>query len=567
MKRLLIIFVMLTSLHLIAQDGPPSKENEAISASIHMLMQPSGLNPDLSGYIELYYSEKLKSSTNKQSLIQKLQLIRSETAGAAGIDIGIENGTYRLMFSEGKNAVVLIKFDESEKGKIAFVELEEKKDSSLLSEEERYQDAVKNAVRKVESLSRYKEEGELMNFANENFSPDLITSLGENQLIKMLRDIGLAIAASNTISGRPGESDEVILEFRGGKSADVSFVVSKSEPYLIDKFEVNTNISSGNPMVEGDVLEMTMDNYRQLLKFEEQKGFSGTVLLVKDGKVFHHAGYGMADKERAVRNSTETLFDIGSIPIDFTRAAVLKLVDDGKINYSDKITKYIDNVPEDKSQITIEHLMTDKSGLPNFHGDESKDDDLDLTWIDRDEAIRRMMNSPLLFKPGTDRIPSHSGYGLLAAIVEIVSGKTFEEYLHDNFFKKMGMTNTGQYGKKPGFDPKIMAVGYEKQASKPNIPANWGNTSWLIKGSGGMVSNPYDLYLWNTKLYEEGYLSQESKEKYGFGFISVGGSERGFYSAYMKNAENAVFLCANSDRNEYADTRMLFRSLSQLVKN
>jgi CubicO group peptidase (beta-lactamase class C family) len=111
----------------------------------------------------------------------------------------------------------------------------------------------------------------------------------------------------------------------------------------------------------------------------------------------------MADRERGRPNTTDTIYAIGSVPIDFTKAAILKLAEMGRLRTSDPITKFFAEAPEDKRAVTIDHLMTGRSGLPNFHHDSGMDADPDLTWIDRPTAIRRILSPPAKVAP--TRIP------------------------------------------------------------------------------------------------------------------------------------------------------------------
>ncbi len=425
---------------------------------------------------------------------------------------------------------------------------------------------LQGRLRKIESLPNYTFDAEFEDFITENFSTSYISQNPIGEIVLLLRKLSVSVASASMLGvKRAADGKGAILELRGGKSADVLVNVEENAPFGINRFEVDNNVSFLNKK-EDELFPVTWADYKDLLKQEASRGFSGVVLLAHNGNIVHQEGYGLADRIAGVKNNDQIIFDVGSIPIDFTRAAILKLVDQGKVSYTDPITKFIENVSDDKKRITIEHLMTGRSGLHNFHGDGAKDEDQDLTWISRDEAINRMLSRALLFEPGTDVSPSHSGYGLLAAIVEIASGKTYEAFLNENFFIPLKMKNTGPYGDESGLNPLTMAVGYGKQASKPNIPTNWGATSWLVKGSGGMVSNPTDLYLWNKGLHSGKILSQKSKDLYSQGKISIGGSERGFFTAYLRSPDNTVIICSNSDRAEYPDAMRLFQSLASLYK-
>lgn len=568
MKREIIIIALSAFLLIpvFAQEKPPTEIDNSLRASIQLFMGPDDV--DFKEFVENRYAEDVKKSSDIESLVEKLKVIKLATKGAGGVDIAVDDNVFNIHFSEGNEATVAVIFDPKQVGKIYSIELLEQKDPSSMTETERFDAALISTIRKIESLSNLMSDDEYNKFIDEHFTSTYISKRSKAEIIEMLKSTSLVAASAMTIGSRPLESKEdngVVLEMRGPRSADVSFTIEKSSPYLISWFELNEDVQVLE--MDEDLIPMNWKNYKDKLAEEEEKGFSGVVYVVRDGKIVHAEGYGYANKEESVLNSTATVFDIGSIPIDFTRAAILKLVDKGQISYEDPITKFIKNVPEDKTGITIGHLMNDESGLPNFHDIEGVDEDFDLSWITRDEAIRRMMSSPLLAKPGTEYLPSHSGYGLLAAIVEIVSDETYEDFLQKHFFKPMGMKNIGPYGKGSEISPELMAVGYGKQATKPNIPTEWGKTSWLIKGSGGMVSTTEDLYTWNRELQKGKYLSRESKERFGFGNASFGGTERGFLTCYRRDGSDTVIVCSNASQQDYPGRMKLFRSLLHLVSD
>lgn len=140
-------------------------------------------------------------------------------------------------------------------------------------------------------------------------------------------------------------------------------------------------------------------------------------------------------------------------------------------------------MPEERAALTPRMILEGRSGLPNFHGAES-DWDADLQWIDRATAVKRIFALPLLFVPGAQRQHSHSAYGLLAAVVEIASGQTYPEFVRSEILRPLGMSRTGCYGKTLGLPADAFATGYgTRSAGVPNIPPNWGPTSWLVMGS------------------------------------------------------------------------------------
>lgn len=281
------------------------------------------------------------------------------------------------------------------------------------------------------------------------------------------------------------------------------------------------------------------------VKWEADHGFTGVVLVARGGKVVFHQAYGEANREKKIPMRTDTILAIGSTPIDFTKAGILLLAERGRLKLTDPITKYFDNVPEDKRAITIEHLMTGRSGLQNFH-ELPTDRAPDHSWIDRSEAVRRILGQKLLFPPGQGRRHSHSAWGLLAAVIEIAGGQTYPEFTRQHLFKPAGMTDTGFFGERYALDR--MAVGYGlKKDGEVNAPPYWGKTSWLVMGSGGQVSTATDMWRWQQAVYGGKLLSPASVRRYGSGQdILAGGDDYGFMILYAGNDQTCMVLMTNT---------------------
>jgi len=215
--------------------------------------------------------------------------------------------------------------------------------------------------------------------------------------------------------------------------------------------------------------------------------------------------------------------------------------------------------------MTIRHLLSGQSGLPDFFHTE-EDWDPDLAWIDRETAVERLLSAKLLFEPGTGRSHSHGAFGLLAALIEIVTDNTYIGFLTENFFEPAGMDRTGEYGDKKGLAIDDFAVGGGPQMiGLPNIPPNWGPTSWLVKGSGGMYSSLDDLLKFYSYIRSGKVLDGEHNQIFHQPTVNVDGSDRGFelFSAYM-TPDNEVYLLLNETGNR-DQMRQLFRALERLA--
>jgi CubicO group peptidase (beta-lactamase class C family) len=300
------------------------------------------------------------------------------------------------------------------------------------------------------------------------------------------------------------------------------------------------------PGPEASVAPVTWDGLPGRLEEEAKKGFSGAVRVVRDGKTVLDRGYGLANREKKIPNTPETIFAIGSTPIDFTRAGILLLAQEGKLRLSDRIGKYLDGVPADKRDITLEHLMSGRSGLRNFH-DLPTDRDPDHSWIDRAEAVRRILAQQLLFRPGEGRKHSHSAWGLLAAVIEVVGGQPYPQFTRERLFRPAGMKDTGFFGEP--YAEERMAIGYEDlKDGKINAPPYWGPTSWLVMGSGGQVSTTGDMVRWHEALHAGRILSKEWLDEYFEepGGELVGGDQYGFLIVYTQGPGSLMVMTSNA---------------------
>lgn len=271
----------------------------------------------------------------------------------------------------------------------------------------------------------------------------------------------------------------------------------------------------------------------------------------------------MADRKRGIPNSPDKIFGVGSRPIDFTVAAIQLLAQQGKLKLDDPITRFFENVPEDKSAMTLRHLLTGQSGLPDFF-DTEEDADPDLTWINRKTAEQRILNQQLLFAPGTSEAHSHGAFVFLSAVVERVSGKPYYSFIRENFLDPAGMTKTGEYGESRGLSVDDFAVGVGgSSVGIPNIPPNWGPTSWLIKGSGGMYSTLDDLRRFYKYVRSGKVLDTEHRRRFDSMSVNLDGSERGYelFSVYIP-PDRELFIFFN-ELKDFDRLRRLFRELNQ----
>jgi CubicO group peptidase (beta-lactamase class C family) len=311
-------------------------------------------------------------------------------------------------------------------------------------------------------------------------------------------------------------------------------------------------------------INITADNLSETIDQFEKEGMAGVIYVKINGEVVLKRAFGLANKVLGYSNKTNMVFGTGSRPIDYTVAAIYLLDQQGLVHLDDEISKYFDDVPEDKSTMTIRHLLAGQSGLPDFFHTE-EDWDPDLAWIDRETAVKRLLSAKLLFEPGTGRSHSHAAFGLLAALIEIVTDQTYISFLNETFFVPAGMDRTGEYGDKKELAISDFAAGGGPQIiGLPNIPPNWGPTSWLVKGSGGMYSTLDDLLKFYRYVRSGKVLDEQHNKIFHQPSVNIDGSDRGFelFSAYMP-PDNEVYLFLNETGNK-DKMRQLFRALERL---
>ncbi len=252
-------------------------------------------------------------------------------------------------------------------------------------------------------------------------------------------------------------------------------------------------------------------------------GFSGALLVAKGNTVVIAKGYGLANREQQVPFTSTTVFDIGSITKQFTGAAIAKLRMQGKLSEDDKLSKYFD-VPPDKAEITLHHLLTHSAGLKGDFGG-------DYEPAARDALVQQALESKLLFPPGTRHRYANSGFSILAAIVEKVSGQTYEAYLREQLWLPSGMEHTGY--RLPQWQASTIAHGY-RGTSDWGTPLDklWADDGpyWNLRGNGGVLSTVWDMYRWHQALEGDKVLSTDAKAKMLARRVKEGPISRTWYS-------------------------------------
>lgn len=535
---LLLGSIPFSALH--AQDGPPPHIIEAVEA-VRTVLEATDM-ASIDAFIDSKLDPDLVHSTSRDTLHAHIIRMRTATQGVDGIGIEALDDALHMVFEGPQRTTIAFQVADAAPHHITLFRLHSITEGrSPLDTPTSQAESYEIRSMAIERLAFLNDDEAVLQFAEHHLTPSFRKARSEADLLSLLKQIRQAVATAGAFELNR-TFDGMVLGLRGPQNVDVVFDVEPISPFRIASLQV---IEVAAP--QRTINPITWTSLESHLDEAASNGFGGTVLVVQDDAPVLHQGYGFANEQTRRPNDTTTIYDIGSTPIFFTKAAILLLAQQGRLSLDTPISTFFSDVPKDKQGMTIQHLMTSTSGLPNFHHRAGVDDDYDLTYIDRDEAVHRILAQPLLFAPGDGEAHSHSAWTFLAAIVETVSETPYFDFLNEHFFVPAGMTRTGLYGPNAAFSDADMAIGYGlNRPSNPNTPLHWGATSWLIMGSGGMVSNPGDLYKWVRYMRDSGVLNATSLDQYWGGRTVLGGSDRGFFFGYAEGPNATVFVSTNT---------------------
>lgn len=307
----------------------------------------------------------------------------------------------------------------------------------------------------------------------------------------------------------------------------------------------------------------------------ENQGIYGSFLLMENNNVLYEKSIGFANKEKQIKSHKNIVYPYGSIVKEYTLALILLLETEGKLNTSDKISKYFKNVPEDKKDITIGHLLKHTSGLGEYHDldpklkEKYKGYPNDLFPMPREEALGYIFKQKLKFPPGTGDSYSNSGYTVLAYLAETVSGKSFDQAVQEYILKPAKTTKADFYSSPLWTTPEEVAVGYGRGSfGKENSAFYWPRNPGALIGNGGMSGTLKDLYLGNKYMVSletsnPAFRKLAKKYKYSDHISSeyvgsAGGGDLGFVTfTFGIKSKNQYLLFASNNNQDGEDEHMI----------
>ncbi len=255
--------------------------------------------------------------------------------------------------------------------------------------------------------------------------------------------------------------------------------------------------------------------------------FNGSVLVARRGQIIYQRGFGLANIEWNIPNDVDTRFEIGSMTKQFTAMLILQMVSQGKISLHGHVSVYLPYYRKDTgARVTISELLSHTSGIPNFTDIPGFfDGPASRTTYGVREFVEKYCSGNLRFDPGTRFEYSNSGYFLLGAILQQVSGQAYEKLLQQRIFMPLEMKNSGYTHSQVVLPHR--ASGYERSQSGLKN-ARYYDMS-IPFAAGALYSTVGDLYLWDRALYGERLLPaplrdllfKPNLENYGYGWVML----------------------------------------------
>lgn len=285
--------------------------------------------------------------------------------------------------------------------------------------------------------------------------------------------------------------------------------------------------------------QKVLSELNQLYQYlDENKLFNGAIGVRYHGEIIFKKGLGTGDFERNTPFTPYSQTEIGSMSKQFTAAAIMILWKNGQLQLDDDINKYLSpSIPY--KGITVRHLLSHQSGLPNYTS-LFKKDNWDVKKVATNEDIIRLLikyHPDPLFKPGTQFKYSNTGYIVLAEIVQHITGKNLGEFLNEMIFRPFGMSSTGFYPretiyKMPLYAPGVALNKKTQKLVRPESLTRFRYVTYLSGrfGSGRLTSSINDIFVWDSLLYTQAFLPQPiiqemyapqvktTREGYDYGF-------------------------------------------------
>ena len=239
-------------------------------------------------------------------------------------------------------------------------------------------------------------------------------------------------------------------------------------------------------------------------EFDGPNSPGASVMVIHQGKVVFARGYGLANLEEKTPCGTNTNFRLASVTKQFTAMSVMILAERKKLTLDERLTDFFPEFPAYGRQITVRHLLSHNSGLPDYEDLIPKGTEIPV--LDRDVLRLLMRQDKAVFPPGSKYHYSNSAYALLAQIVEARSGNTFAHFLKQNIFTPLKMKHTLAYEQGVSV-VSDRAFGYSEKGG--GFERTDQSLTSSVLGDGGIYSSVTDLRRWDEALYTSKLVSRK----------------------------------------------------------
>ena len=302
------------------------------------------------------------------------------------------------------------------------------------------------------------------------------------------------------------------IGFRGKNPAGMNKVAA-SQTHLVAVLTITVLVAVCCATAFSDArLQRTSDNVDSYIaaQLREQRIPGLALAVIQDGGGVKSRGYGLANIELHVPVTPDTVFQLGSIGKQFTAAAILMLVEDGKLSLDDKITVYFPSAAPKWNGITIRHLLNHTSSLADYSDDKyiapGGLTPLHEELVD-EEILRRFTTLPFDFKPGEKWSYSNTGYAILGFLVRKVSGQSYGDFLRSRIFKPLGMSATRVISESDIIPNR--AAGYILENGEIRNQ-HWVSPHWNTLADGALYSTAADMTKWDAAITARALLKPES---------------------------------------------------------
>lgn len=357
-------------------------------------------------------------------------------------------------------------------------------------------------------------------YITENYDEELVDYIGMDFILNLY--LGLAETSQGFEFHGMRKSEEfnstgIFKSKLTGLWLDFGFKVQDKPPHKIKGMNVRPFGPPGEslpPKMSDEEISREIEDL--LEKLSGVGAFSGAVLVAKDGKVLFEGAYGYASRRFLAPNQLDTKFNLASMNKYFTAIAIAQQVEKGTLSYEDHIGKYIgpEWVPDEMGEkVKIWHLLTHSGGTGDFLDDKEFTGSSRILYRSLDDYRAITNDDTLRFEPGDKYEYSNSGYLLLGAIIEEVTGQSYFDYVQENICKPAGMLNTGFYAMD---DPvSNLAIGYYREYGQKSIIIKNNVFLHALRGTsaGGGYSTVEDLLKFGTALRANKLVSEETTNR------------------------------------------------------